>query len=166
MNARELRMTDADLIRERDRQLAARRSRSARTSTKRKPGREAREVKRKSKAERRREVYAAVDKRSCGRCEVVGPVVACANDAEEHDHFWGRGKAPETVENVWHVCKFHHDNKSAWDPSRAIWIERFRRHCEIHRYRAEAAKCDRALALEAAQHPTPPAPERAPEETR
>jgi hypothetical protein len=98
---------------------------------------------------RQRKVYAAVDLRSGGCCEEW----YCLRVATEHDHFWGRGKAEETVENVWHLCKEHHEEKTANDPSRAGWIATFRRHCFAQDYREEMAKCDRALALEAAQHP-------------
>jgi hypothetical protein len=102
---------------------------------------------------RRQKVYAAVDKRS-GCCEEDNGVIMCLSDDRlEHDHFWGRGKVKETVRNVWRLCKWHHDQKTANDPDRATWIRRFRHHCLNYRYMDEVAKCDRALALEEAQHP-------------
>jgi hypothetical protein len=102
---------------------------------------------------RQRKVYAEVDARSGGGCEHAFAGVYCMNEATEHDHFWGRGKAEESVETVWHLCKFHHDNKTANDPDRAHWIERFKRHCYVHGYGEQMARCERALALEFAQHP-------------
>jgi hypothetical protein len=139
--------------------LAARTARSRRTAPRKAPGREAKEAKRKTKAERRREVYAAVDARAEGGCEVVtaGPR---DDTGREHDHFWGRGKAPETAETVWLMCPDCHRKKTLNKPDRATWIRAFKHHALKHGYLEQVAKCDRALALEAAQHPTPPAPER------
>ncbi len=113
---------------------------------------------REAASARRCRVYATVDRRSGGLCEQVGPVILCRNDATEHDHFWGRGKARETPQNVWHLCKFHHDNKTRNDPNRAAWIRFFRQHCYQHAFWADLEKCDRALALEEGQHPARRAP--------
>jgi hypothetical protein len=163
MNARELSLYRkrgaSALAAEAERQLAARRSSSRRTAPKKAEGRQKKRDEQQADRRRRARVYAAVDARSGGVCEFVGPVLACMGDAAEHDHFWGRGKAEETPENVWHLCKFHHDNKTANDPSRRVWIERFRGHCYRNAFREELAKCDRALAIEEAQHPTPAARE-------
>jgi hypothetical protein len=98
-------------------------------------------------------VYAAVNARSGGMCEFASEALICCGDATEHDHFWGRGKVKETPENVWHLCKSHHDRKTAWEPDRRRWVVWFRNHCYRNDFREEQAKCDRAIALETAQHP-------------
>lgn len=84
-----------------------------------------------------------VDKEKFGPCR--GPL--------HFDHQWGRGKAPTTVESCRMLCERHHlelktDNK----PSRAAWIVDFWQHATKHRYLAEAAKAERELAFENAQH--------------
>lgn len=173
MNARELslyRKHGAEaLAAEADRQLAARRSRSSRLAPKRAEGRERKATKRKTKAERRREVYAAVDERSCGRCEFLymgtesGPPFGdepgiegyrCLGDATEHDHFHGRARE-ESVESVWHLCPNCHRAKTRNEPARSYWLECFQKHARAHGYAAQVAKVEAALALEAAQHPLP-----------
>ena len=101
-------------------------------------------------------VYSAVDHRSQGMCELGDGLLNCHNEATEHDHFWGRGKAKETPENVWHLCRAHHQHKTDNQPSRKEWLILFRFHCMFKGFRSELAKVDRALALENAQHPPTP----------
>lgn len=136
-----------------ERVIAAAKARRKRTAPKRKDREDAEAAEARRLLARRRRVYREVDARSQGRCEETNGVTECCNDATEHDHFWGRGKEKETTETVWHLCKFHHDSKTAWDPGRAEWIRRFKLHAARHRYREQEAKCDREIALETAQHP-------------
>lgn len=69
------------------------------------------------------------------------------------DHQWGRGKAPTKRENCRKLCFHHHGMKTDGQPSRLAWLRDFRRHALQHRYADEAAKAERAIALEIAQHP-------------
>lgn len=152
MNAKELRLSPAALLAEQARQREARKARSRRVAPKGKASRDKKQATRVSAAERRREVYAAVDARAEGGCEVVtaGPR---DGTGREHDHFWGRAKAPETAESVWLMCPDCHRKKTRNEPDRATWIRAFRDHARRYGYAEQVAKCDRALALEEAQHP-------------
>jgi hypothetical protein len=179
------------LAAEAERQLAARSARGRRVAPRKAPGREAREAKRKTKAERRPAIRTAVVARADGRCEcpVNGPdgIERCPGYASEWDHFWGRARE-ESVESTWMLCGACHYRKTNNQPGRLAWLARFQFHAREHLYDAQAAKCAAAMALEQAQHhdtckraaclygaavcthaqchPTPPAPEREPEETR
>jgi hypothetical protein len=140
-----------------ERQTKAKREKSRRLAPRRKPGQEAKATKVKTKAERRREVYAAVDKRSGGQCEAVAVVmgIRCGHNAASHDHFWGRARE-ESVESVWHLCIGCDRAKTNNRPDRAWWIRSFMEHAGRRAYVGQVAKCDRALALETAQHPASP----------
>ena len=98
--------------------------------------------------EHRAEVYAAVDARA-SRCEAG----FCESAGVEHDHFWGRGKSPETPESVWRLCRTCHLNKTKNYPSRVYWLRDFHTHCWRNEFHAQIEKIDRAIALELAQHP-------------
>jgi hypothetical protein len=102
------------------------------------------------------ESMAAIAKRVAIRREVVMRDRACAAcglaAGTELDHFWGRGRE-ESVESCWMLCHDCHQAKTDNDPTRLDWIFWFRAHCGQHRYVEQAMKCDRAIALEQAQHP-------------
>jgi hypothetical protein len=138
-----------------DEVLARARAARARTAPKREASREKKRNEEEQNRRHRATVYAAVDRRSGGACEYApadSPII-CMNDATEHDHFWGRGKEEETRENVWHLCAFHHGHKTDWQPDRLRWLCAFRDHAFNHKFWGEVEKCDKAIALERAQHP-------------
>ncbi len=45
------------------------------------------------------------------------------------DHFWGRAKVQETLENCWILCAWCDHDKTTNSPSNNEWLERFRKHC-------------------------------------
>jgi hypothetical protein len=141
------------LAAEAERQLAARTARSRRTAPKRKPGREAKEAKRAAEAAVRAEVRAACVARAEGDCEACARF---AGAALHLDHFWGRARE-ESVESCWMLCPGCDHEKTENKPTRQHWLHLFSFHCRNEGYADQVAKCDRALALEAAQHPSPPA---------
>ena len=106
---------------------------------------------RESKAQRRRRLRAALIERD--RICTAGPGLGPHSGGLEWDHNWGRGKAPETIENGRILCNGHHHAKHDSEPSRLAWLKDIRRHVSKHGYAAEVDKCDRAIALELAQHP-------------
>jgi len=133
--------------------LAADKASRAAKRVKKEPRRKAEKAACEKERRHRAKVYAEVDARSGGICEHGWPEGPCGRDATEHDHFWGRGKAEETPKNVWHLCAPHHNAKTLNTPSRFHWIYQFRWHCFLNGFHEETAKCDRAIALEQAQHP-------------
>ncbi len=101
---------------------------------------------------RRRRVYAAVLLRD-GTCTAPYFAGVRCDRGIQIDHQWGRGKAQETLENCRILCPRHHRMKTDGAPSRVAWLLDFRRHALAHGYFEEAAKAERLLALERAQHP-------------
>jgi hypothetical protein len=61
------------------------------------------------------------------------------------DHFWGVAKAPQSIENVWLLCRACHDRKTENKPDRAYWLQTFRLHARRYGYRREVAKVDAVL---------------------
>jgi hypothetical protein len=105
--------------------------------------------KKESKAGLRRRNRAACVKRADGQCEWCGH----SGGHLVWDHFWGRAR-DESVPGEWMLCLLcNHEKTENW-PSHAEWLTRFRVHAGKHGYTAQIAKVDRALTLEAAQHPT------------
>lgn len=105
-----------------------------------------------TKAEHRRDVYAAVDARSHGCCESCWVETHTQIPGVSRDHFWGRARE-ESVESVWRLCATCDHDKTNNRPNRKWWLGRFRRHAMLHGYAEQAEKVDRAVALEIAQHP-------------
>ena len=117
----------------------------------------AREVRGESATARKRRVTEAIHARDGGcTAKGVSPLPdspSGCRGALEIDHQWGRGREEGTIENQRQLCRRHHEIKTASSPSRAFWIEHFRAHAKWHEYGEELAKCDKALAIEKAQHP-------------
>lgn len=90
----------------------------------------------KTKRERRAEVYAAVDARAGGRCELVSEMGRCLSGGQEHDHWRGGSERSieERTETVWLLCSWHHKQRQANIPSAGFWNDMFARHCERHGY--------------------------------
>lgn len=94
-----------------------------------------RESKREETARIRRAVFARDDYR-CVHCGCID----CEAAPLQLDHFFGRGKEPQTVRNCWTLCAVHHRHKTDGVPTASFWLEAFAIHAECHGYRAEAAK--------------------------
>jgi hypothetical protein len=58
----------------------------------------------------------------------------------ELDHFFGRGKAKQSAENCWALCRKCHHYKTENRPSAARWLEDFLQHCLRYGYAAEAER--------------------------
>jgi hypothetical protein len=82
---------------------------------------------------RRGELRHDVLVRSRGRCENPG----CPGDAAVWDHWLGgsgRRQQEESVETTWALCVGCNLRRTLNVPSAGHWNERFRLHCERHRY--------------------------------
>ena len=51
------------------------------------------------------------------------------------DHFFGRAKQPESVENCWFICLTCHDNKTNNRPDARTWLLAFMRFADHYGYR-------------------------------
>lgn len=92
-------------------------------------------------------IWTALMARADGKCE------ACTDGFSIHepatlDHFWGRAKAKQSVQNCWllHGASCHR-KKTDSIPSRETWLADFGAHCEFHGYGSEVAKVANALAF-------------------
>ncbi len=103
-------------------------------------------------AAHRRRIRAEVMLRD-GTCCAAGFMDQRCSGPPEFDHFFGRGKAPETVETTWILCQRHHRMKTENVPHRAAWLRVFREHATRHGYHYAVRLVDRGLALERGQHP-------------
>lgn len=109
----------------------------------------AKEKKRQGRKEVRAAVRRACEDRSRGRCEVAG----CGGVGVELDHFFGRGKAPETVATCWMLCRSCHRDKTLNRPDRIAWLDTYQGHCAAYGYVTEWNRASSLRALEEAQHP-------------
>lgn len=92
-------------------------------------------------------VYSECEERAAGRCESCGlPFGIGLTDRPECDHFFGRAKAPETVENCWLIHSRCHRDKSDNFPTAAVWLLRFANHCLKHQYTEAAQRARDKLA--------------------
>lgn len=57
----------------------------------------------------------------------------------ELDHFFGRGKAPTTVDTCWMLSPVCHHWKTDNFPSKAYWLAKYACHCKRHGYAAALA---------------------------
>ncbi len=117
------------------------------------PSRVERKAKKVAKGEARRATRPLCEERAGGCCEVAIYARTRCEGALTWDHYWGRGKVPPNHEAEWMICRGHHDEKGAGDPSRLAWHQIFREHALRHGYHEQIDACDRAIALERAQHP-------------
>lgn len=58
----------------------------------------------------------------------------------EMDHFFPKGRTPQTVQTCWFLCRQCHGRKTRNAPSAAWWLEAFIVHCDRHGYAAEASR--------------------------
>ncbi len=105
----------------------------------------AREKKKRTKAKDTKSVRAIVFARAGGKCECGCGQALKAFDPGDLDHFWGRGKAPQSVENCWLLTRQCHRQKTDWYPCRQDWLLAFARHCDKHAYATEAMRARRMV---------------------
>jgi hypothetical protein len=106
-----------------------------------------RETKKATKREEASAIREAVFARANGWCECGCAGVAFSDfDPGELDHFWGRGKERQTVENCWALVRMHHCSKTDGFPGRADWLKAFAGHCAKHGYYKDMAKARNQLA--------------------
>lgn len=98
----------------------------------------------------RRRLRIGIEQRD-GGCSVTAEHLCCG--PFEWDHQWGRGKAPETLQNGRLMCRNAHSLKTDSRPTRLFWLFDFRTHASKHGYAEELLKTDRAIAQEMGQHP-------------
>lgn len=104
-----------------------------------------REARNRAKAAQTRDIYAEVEKRAGERCEACGILFAAFGRGPELDHAAGRGKAKQSVENCWLICRRCHYERTNSIPSQAYWLNAFIRHATKHGYKAEATRADNRL---------------------
>lgn len=111
--------------------------------------RSARAAEKKSRAQLKREetsnIYKLVAIRAhdncecgCGRTLVLG---------SELDHFFGRGKAKQSVANCWFLHPDCHREKTDNMPSAGFWLRAFIAHASRQGYLAERWKAESRLAF-------------------
>lgn len=108
---------------------------------KRKPLREAVKASRQKKAlkrEEKRENFSTfrkmLESRAAGRCENCGRSFTDFEPSEA-DHFFGRGRVPETLGTVWMLDRHCHRQKTDNYPSAAYWLRAFLAHCERYEHK-------------------------------
>lgn len=106
----------------------------------RKLARQRREMKRAMKAEETRVIREAVFARAEGKCEHCG-----WRESLQLDHFFGRGKVPQCIQNCIALCLRCHRDKTNNVPSAAFWLEEFIGHADSYGYSAEAARARNRL---------------------
>ncbi len=94
------------------------------------------ERKRRAKSVALKEIRAAVFARAAGRCECCGQVATPTNPLTV-DHFFGRGKAKQSVANCWGLTVLHHREKTDNVPDALSWLRSFISHSRRHDYPQE-----------------------------
>ena len=84
---------------------------------------------------------ASVFERADGECEACGKFVS--PETGHLDHFFGRAKAEETLENCWALCVPCDDAKTRNSPTASVWLSVFATHARRYGY---AAVVERACA--------------------
>jgi len=126
-------------------ELRAAIAKAQRSSATRKKLRQPKESKRSAKRKETTSVREAVLKRAGGRCEVCQHGLTEFSPAEM-DHFFGRGKAAQSVSSCWALCRYCHRSKTDNHPTAGYWLERFAAHCDFYGYAAEAERARSRLA--------------------
>lgn len=99
---------------------------------------------RKTKAEQTKEIREAIWVRSGGSCEAACGFWVTWN-AGVMDHWHGRGKEKQSVENCWFICNGCDHAKTHNRPSAAAWLEKWRAHCIRNDLRSEAIRAGREI---------------------
>lgn len=100
----------------------------------------AKAAKRESKKEETARIRAVCVDRSGGCCEACSRCFPEAKYELQMDHFWGRGKVRQAVDNCWMLCGECHHKKTLNYPSRERWLNHFKDHCNNHGYLTNSAK--------------------------
>lgn len=111
----------------------------------RKEGLAKKKTKRADKNAETVEIRYAVAKRAGDRCECGCGQMFAVFDPLEMDHFFPKGRTPQTVENCWALTRSSHALKTRNFPSAGWWLEQFIRHCKRYGYEAEAKRAQRRL---------------------
>lgn len=90
-------------------------------------------------------IYGMVMARAAGICECGCGTMATHLMPLEMDHFWGRGKRPQSVENCWALIRQHHRQKTDNKPTAKEWTEKFRSHALKRGYLNEAREAYRRI---------------------
>lgn len=85
------------------------------------------------------DVRRLVFSRSRGKCECCGLPMS----AGELDHFFGRAKAPETVETCWALRSSCHYAKTNNSPTKSTWLLKFIAHCGKYGFASAAARAQK-----------------------
>lgn len=91
------------------------------------------------------EKYRQVEARADGRCECGCGLVFTSMHPPELDHFWGRGKGPQSASNTWMLTSLCHKAKTSNRPSAAYWLRLFIHHATKHNYVNEIARAGNRL---------------------
>ena len=67
------------------------------------------------------------------------------------DHFWGRAKVKESLENCWILCAWCDHDKTTNHPSNTDWCDRFRKHCITHQYTEQLERIEARVQWNAAK---------------
>ncbi len=86
-------------------------------------------AKKKTKRANSAGIRAVAAMRSGGRCENCQSEFSDFNPGE-WDHFFGRGKAGESPETTWVLCRTCHRSKTNNFPSAAAWLRSFMIHAD------------------------------------
>ncbi len=102
--------------------------------------------KKRAKKSQTSDIRAAVFERAGGKCECgCGGVAFTPYDLGELDHFWGRSKERQSVENCWALCRLHHQAKTRGYPGRTDWLCAFITHAKRHGYHEQVEKAQDQL---------------------
>lgn len=101
--------------------------------------RKAKATKRASKKEETARIREFVEGRACNSCE-CGCGRTLFGRGGEMDHFWGRGKEPQSAKNCWFLAPECHRAKTANLPDAETWLRAFFNHAHRHEYWSDAAK--------------------------
>jgi 5-methylcytosine-specific restriction endonuclease McrA len=96
-------------------------------------------AKRASKTKETKRIRTMAVERASGRCEACGSEFSAFNPAQL-DHFWGRGRAAQSIENCWLVHATCHSDKTSNRPSRAHWLFKFLSFANRYDYVEQSAK--------------------------
>jgi 5-methylcytosine-specific restriction endonuclease McrA len=100
----------------------------------------ARVSKRAAKGYETDEIRRQVLERAGGKCESCLGFWQATMFGLELDHFFGRGKAKQSAESCWALCRKCHHYKAENRPSAARWLEDFLQHCLRYGYATEAER--------------------------
>lgn len=105
-----------------------------------------RRAKQEKKRVETREIRASAVVRADGVCECGCGLPFTDYDPGELDHWFGRGKVPQSIANTWLLRRSCHRLKTLNSPSSDHWGRKFIRHCWRYGYLDAAARANGRLA--------------------